>query len=132
MAEDVVSYDVPMRDYTLHVSYLGPRDQTALLLHGGGNTSSADIFPLRVDLARRGIGTLALDHRGHGKTGGNLGVHRVHAGLVVGRAAIRRSACTASARGIGRTSCLAFSATISISADIPECPAPSSITLSCS
>lgn len=71
MQEDVENFDVPMRGYTLHASYLGPRERTALLLHGGGDRSSADIFPLRVDLAERGIGTLALDHRGHGLTGGS-------------------------------------------------------------
>lgn len=71
MQKDVENFDVPMRGYTLHASYFGPRERTALLLHGGGDTSSADIFPLRVDLAERGIGTLALDHRGHGLTGGS-------------------------------------------------------------
>lgn len=72
MPNEVVSYEVEMRGYVLHASYFGPRDRSALLLHGGGNTASADIFPLRVDLAERGIGTLALDHRGHGLTGGDV------------------------------------------------------------
>ncbi|OYY85453.1 MAG: hypothetical protein B7Y61_07565 [Rhizobiales bacterium 35-66-30] len=65
MPNEVVSYEVEMRGYVLHASYFGPRDRSALL-------ASADIFPLRVDLAERGIGTLALDHRGHGQTGGRL------------------------------------------------------------
>ncbi|WP_168168927.1 alpha/beta fold hydrolase [Shinella sp. HZN7] len=72
MPNEVVSYEVEMRGYVLHASYFGPRDRSALLLHGGGNTASADILPLRVDLAERGIGTLALDHRGHGLTGGDV------------------------------------------------------------
>jgi alpha-beta hydrolase superfamily lysophospholipase len=72
MRDDLLVYDIPMHGYVLHASYFGPRNRTALMLHGGGNTASADIFPLRVDLAERGIGTLALDHRGHGKTGGQL------------------------------------------------------------
>ncbi|HML29726.1 MULTISPECIES: alpha/beta hydrolase [Xanthobacteraceae] len=71
MQNEVVSYEVKMHGYALHASYFGPRDRSALLLHGGGNTASADILPLRVDLAERGIGTLALDHRGHGLTGGD-------------------------------------------------------------
>lgn len=62
-------YEIPMSGYRLHASYFGPRDKTALLLHGG-KSSSDQIFPLRLDLAERGIGTLAVDHLGHGRTGG--------------------------------------------------------------
>lgn len=60
-------------EYEVYASYFGPSARTALLLHGGGNTSSQHIHPLRTDLAERGIGTLAVDHLGHGKTGGDVG-----------------------------------------------------------
>ena len=65
------TYKIPMSGYQLHASYFGPKDKTALLLHGG-NSSSDQIFPLRIDLAERGIGTLAIDHLGHGRTGGAI------------------------------------------------------------
>ncbi|MCJ8300934.1 MAG: alpha/beta hydrolase [Pseudomonadales bacterium] len=63
---------VAVSDYMLHTSYFGPEDQTVLLIHGGGNSSSSKIHPLRIDLAERGIGTLAVDHLGHGKTAGDI------------------------------------------------------------
>ena len=66
------TYEIQMPGYQLHASYFGPKDRTALLLHGG-NSSSDQIFPLRADLAERGIGTLAIDHLGHGRTGGAVG-----------------------------------------------------------
>lgn len=72
MSDALRVFSVPVNDYRVHVSYFGPTDQTALLLHGGGSSSSDMIFPLREDLAQRGIGTLALDHLGHGRTGGDL------------------------------------------------------------
>lgn len=72
MSDALRAFSIPVRDYKLHVSYFGPTDQTALLLHGGGDSSSDKILPLRKDLAERGIGTLALDHLGHGRTGGDL------------------------------------------------------------
>ncbi|WP_051228938.1 alpha/beta fold hydrolase [Pleomorphomonas oryzae] len=72
MSDALSVFSVPVDDYRVHVSHFGPTDQTALLLHGGGSSSSDRIFPLREDLAQRGIGTLALDHLGHGRTGGDL------------------------------------------------------------
>jgi uncharacterized protein len=65
-------FSVPVQDRRIHASYFGPVHRTALLLHGGGSSSSDQIFPLRQDLAERGVGTLALDHVGHGRTGGDL------------------------------------------------------------
>jgi len=59
-------------DYTLHTSYFGPQDRTALLIHGGGESSSSKVHALRIELAERGIGTLAVDHLGHGYTAGNI------------------------------------------------------------
>lgn len=72
MSDALRVFSVPVRDHQIHVSYFGPTDRTALLLHGGGDSSSDKILPLREDLAERGIGTLALDHLGHGRTGGDL------------------------------------------------------------
>jgi pimeloyl-ACP methyl ester carboxylesterase len=64
---------IDMNTYSLSASYFGPTARTAILLHGGGNSSSLQIHPLRENLADRGIGTLAIDHLGHGKTGGDVG-----------------------------------------------------------
>jgi len=63
---------VATADYVLHSSYYGPENRTALLIHGGGQSSSNKIHALRIDLAKRGIGTLAVDHLGHGFTGGDI------------------------------------------------------------
>lgn len=44
----------------------------ALLLHGGGTSSSAGLQPLREHLRDQGIASTAFDFIGHGRTGGVL------------------------------------------------------------
>lgn len=51
---------------------LDPASPHALLLHGGGSSSSAGLAPLREHLREQGIASTAFDFIGHGRTGGSL------------------------------------------------------------
>lgn len=127
MPNEVVSYEVEMRGYALHASYFGPRNRSALLLHGGGNTASADIFPLRVDLAERGVGTLALDHRGHGLTGGDVQESSLALRVDEARAAIEwvrpRNLLGAISMSMGGHVAVRLSQTVSLNALVMIAPA---------
>lgn len=63
--------DVPTADGVLLSGWYLPSGNRAavVLLHGSGSTRS-DVLDQAVVLARRGYGVLALDARGHGRSGG--------------------------------------------------------------
>lgn len=68
------AFALPFEDRMLHGDHwIGrPGQLQALLLHGGGTSSSAGLAPLREHLQAQGIGSLAFDFVGHGRSGGAL------------------------------------------------------------
>lgn len=67
-------FGVPFEGLRLHAEHWSgaPGPPEALILHGGGTSTCKGLTPLREYLLARGIGSLALDFVGHGRTGGAL------------------------------------------------------------
>ena len=70
----VEQFAVSFDGRTLHGDHWQPENTqgTALLLHGGGRSSSAGLAPVRKFMFERGIASTSFDFIGHGRTGGEL------------------------------------------------------------
>lgn len=70
----VEQFTVSFDGRTLHGDHWQPASArgAALLLHGGGRSSSAGLAPVRRFMFERGIASTSFDFIGHGRTGGEL------------------------------------------------------------
>ncbi|HEY4081230.1 MAG TPA: alpha/beta fold hydrolase [Burkholderiaceae bacterium] len=70
----VEQFTVSFDGRTLHGDHWQPASArgAALLLHGGGRSSSAGLAPVRQFMFERGVSSTAFDFIGHGRTGGEL------------------------------------------------------------